>query len=374
MSAKNQLTLTVGVLQGALDKVKHALPAANCGMPTLRSVRLETTASGTGISATDLNVGIRVTVPAAVELTSPIILSSEKLLGYVKLLDGEDVTISTTAKSDGRATLTCGEIRGGIPCFAGTDGFVLPTGDKTIEIEQSILRRMLGFVAFAVPTDDSRYTLQGIQLEATGKELLLVATDGHRISIYTVPFETDTALTLLIPASLVRVLMATLDDSDGTVRIESTPDALGITVTGEHLIEMRSQRMSGQFPAWRAIMPESHPNSFDLAVGPIHRAFLRCILMADSRSQCVDMRFNKNTLSMRGASTETGESEDKVQLSTEIPEPLRIGICGGYVVDILKRIPDEIRINVGTEKDVVLFMAEPVKGETLRYGVMPMRV
>lgn len=374
MNKGNKLTLPVPTLQGALEIVRHALPSASAGVPMLRTVRFETTAAGTGISATDLNIGIRVTIPAEEELAKPLILSSEKLLNYVKLLDGDKVTISTKSEDSHRAWLTCGDIRGGIPCTEGAPGFTLPSGAAVIDVEQSKLRRMLGFVAFTITETADRYTLNGIQLEATGKELIAVATDGHRISIYSIPYECETASSLLIPAALVRALLATLKDSDGNVRIENTPDAIGITIAGEHLIEMRSQRLTGQFPNYRAVVPVSDRLQLDFQVATTLRAYQRCILMSDSQSQVVEMRFEKSTLTLRGATSESGESEEKISFSAVLPEPMRLGLKGTYVVDILKRLEGSVCMDIGDHKSVVMFHASPAEGEKLRYGIMPMRV
>ncbi|MCB2028046.1 MAG: DNA polymerase III subunit beta, partial [Rhodoferax sp.] len=58
-------------------------------------------------------------------------------------------------------------------------------------VPQKTLKDLLGQVAFAMAVHDIRYYLNGILFVAEGKQLSLVATDGHRLAFASVTLEAE---------------------------------------------------------------------------------------------------------------------------------------------------------------------------------------
>ncbi|MDP1136644.1 DNA polymerase III subunit beta, partial [Klebsiella pneumoniae] len=52
----------------------------------------------------------------------------------------------------------------------------------SFSVPQKVLKDLLGQVSFAMAVQDIRYYLNGILFVAEGKQLSLVATDGHRLA------------------------------------------------------------------------------------------------------------------------------------------------------------------------------------------------
>ena len=53
-------------------------------------------------------------------------------------------------------------------------------------LEMPLVAAVIDKVAYAVSRDETRYTLCGVRLEVEGRELKLVATDGHRLARFQV--------------------------------------------------------------------------------------------------------------------------------------------------------------------------------------------
>src|SRR5918995_1481346 len=111
-------------------------------LPILANVLLETDGETIRVSATDLEVGARVTVPARVASKGAITISARKLSEIVKELPSAWLTLDAKA-----------------------------------------LKEMLTHTSFAVSHDETRYALNGVLFVIQAKEMRVVATDGHRLAI-----------------------------------------------------------------------------------------------------------------------------------------------------------------------------------------------
>ena len=52
-----------------------------------------------------------------------------------------------------------------------------------LTLEAKVLRDMLTQTSFAISHDETRYALNGVLFALQGKEVRLVATDGHRLAL-----------------------------------------------------------------------------------------------------------------------------------------------------------------------------------------------
>jgi DNA polymerase-3 subunit beta len=111
----------------------------------------------------------------------------------------------------------------------------------------------------AVGTEETRYYLNGVNLEFTPDGVVMAATDGHRMIVLRQPYGEHAATTahasVIVPRDLVAKLkinprMKTLDTTDLTVGDDGR-------LTFEHLGEsFGGSRIDGAFPDYRRVMPQ----------------------------------------------------------------------------------------------------------------------
>ncbi|HQX58456.1 MAG TPA: DNA polymerase III subunit beta, partial [Burkholderiaceae bacterium] len=88
-------------------------------------------------------------------------------------------------------------------------------------VPQKTLKDLLGQVAFAMAVHDIRYYLNGILFVAEGKQLSLVATDGHRLAFASVTLETEVPRQeVILPRKTVLELQRLLSDAEGTIEMQ----------------------------------------------------------------------------------------------------------------------------------------------------------
>lgn len=119
--------------------------------------------------------------------------------------------------------------------------------------------RALRAVLVAVSTEETRYYLNGINLEFTPDGVTMCATDGHRMIVLRQPYgehgATGAHASVIVPRDLVAKLkinprMKPLDETTLTIGDDGK-------LTFEHAGEMfGGSRVDGSFPDYRRVVPQ----------------------------------------------------------------------------------------------------------------------
>ena len=159
-------------------------------LPILANVLLETDGDTVRLTATDLEVGARVSVPARVAGKGAITVSARKLAEIVRELP--NASIRLTASGEQRITIECGRSRFkllGLPKdeFPAFPAVKFETGWRATA---GNLQKLIQHVAFAASTEESRPILNGVLWELRPDRMRMVATNGHRLARMDVPTAT----------------------------------------------------------------------------------------------------------------------------------------------------------------------------------------
>ena len=95
---------------------------------------------------------------------------------------------------------------------------------------------------------------------------------------------------------------------------------------------------------------------------------------ADERSRAVRLKLDKGEMKLSASSSETGESEDSIEISYN-GESLTIGFNAQYIIDFLKAVgAGDVRLELKDAQSAG--QLRPAEGEeyNYRYIVMPMRI
>jgi DNA polymerase-3 subunit beta len=95
---------------------------------------------------------------------------------------------------------------------------------------------------------------------------------------------------------------------------------------------------------------------------------------ADERSHAVRLKLEKGELKLSASSTETGESEDSIEIAYD-GDPLTIGFNAQYLIEFIKASgAAEVKLELKDAQSAGQF--RPAEGEDYkyRYIVMPMRI
>ncbi|MEK7714094.1 MAG: DNA polymerase III subunit beta, partial [candidate division NC10 bacterium] len=276
-------------------------------LPILANVLLEADGETVRLTATDLEVGARVSIPARVGAKGAITVAARKLAEIVKELAAAAVAVKVGENAS--VSLRCGGVTYkllGLPA----DDFppVVPAAPESwVTLEAKTLREMLSQTGFAVSHDETRYALNGVLFVLQGKEVQMVATDGHRLALAKRSLGRGVGgATGIVPRKAVLEIMRVLGAGED-VQIAITQNQFVLQMPN---FVMTARLIEGQFPNYDAVIPKGHPRKMVLARGALTAALRRVSVMAEERNKPVRFTLNPASLRLSASSQELGEAEE----------------------------------------------------------------
>jgi DNA polymerase-3 subunit beta len=345
-------------------------------IPILSNFLFEASADKLSITATDLDLSLRTACPAQTKKEGSCTIPARKLYDYVKLLPEGDIAIKllenhwVNIRSGRSNTKMVGMARANFPSLPA-----FPTAG-VVKIPSDVLRQMIAKTIFAISNEESRYTLNGALLLLKPESIVMVATDGHRLAHIersNTPLEVSGELKTLVPKKAMAELLSLLGTGESEFVEFAKDDTTLFFRLGNRLLT--SRQLTGQFPNYEAVLPKDNNRSVAVANGEITAAIQRVAQFADERSGAIRLRLEKNELKISSSSTETGESEDSIEIAYSA-EPMTIGFNSQYLIDFFKNADaDQVRIEFKDAQSAGQLRPDIPDAEfKYRYVVMPMRI
>ena len=345
-------------------------------IPILSNYLLEAAGDKLAITATDLDLSLRTSCNAKVKKEGSCTVPARKLHDYVKLLPDADITIKLLENH--WVSIRCGRSNTKMVGMARSNFPSLPAFPTSgvIKIPSQVLRSMIAKTGFAIASEESRYTLNGALMVLKPEAIIMVATDGHRLSHIEhsgSKFEgVSGEMKTLVPKKCMDELRALLDSTDAE-EIEFAKDESTLYFRiGLRLLT--SRQLTGQFPNYEAVLPKDNNKSINVRGEDLGAAISRVAQFADERSRAVKIRLEKGELKLSASSTETGESEDSIEIDYN-GDSLAIGFNAQYLLDFLKANGSgDVKLEFKDSQSAG--QMRPAKSEDYkyRYIVMPMRI
>jgi DNA polymerase-3 subunit beta len=226
-------------------------------LPILSNVLLQTENGRLKLTTTNLEVGINVWVPAKVDDEGAITVPAKLFTDFVNSLPPGPAELSLNVRTK-TVHLRSGPYEAN---FKGLEALEFPTipvaPDKpTTKLTKSVLRRMIGEVAFVATTDDSRPVLTGVLTTFEGDKITMAAADPYRLSVRTGSLlgRVESKLEVIIPARSLQEVQRIIDDTDDPVEIFITPNGSQVIFHTEEA-DLVSRVIEGQFPNYRQVIP-----------------------------------------------------------------------------------------------------------------------
>ena len=339
-------------------------------MPILANVLVVGRDDQVSITATDLEVELVAKANVTLQQGGEITLPGRKLLDIVKALpDKAQVTISVEGE---RATVRSGKSRFTLATLPASD---FPTvedirAQKALVIGQSALRRLLDKTHFSMAQQDVRYYLNGMLLEADGKVLRTVATDGHRLSYCeaTLEHEAGTAQQVIVPRKGVLELQRLLS-GEGSVEL-----AIGTNHVRAQIGDIRftSKLIDGRFPEYGRVIPSNPTKRIPVNRDVLRSALQRAAILSNEKYRGIRLAVKSGLLMLQSHNPEQEEAEEELEISYS-GEELEIGFNVNYLLDALAAVDDgEVELGLTDANNSCLLTS--AAAPQAKYVVMPMRL
>ena len=339
-------------------------------LPILSNVLLSLEGTQLSLTGTDLEVELigRVEVEAGA-IDGEITVPARKLVDICKSLP-DSSQIEFTVDS-GKATVKAGRGRFTLSTLPATEfpSVDESAGDQTLEIAQSVVKRLIDRTAFAMAQQDVRYYLNGMLLELKAGRLRMVATDGHRLALCTANEAVSTGdAAIIIPRKGVLELSRLLD----------TDESIRLVIGSNHIraanqqFTFTSKLVDGKFPEYERVLPKSADKTVIGQRLELRQAFTRTAILSNEKYRGVRLKLSTDTLDITANNPEQEQAEEVVAVEYQGDE-LEVGFNVSYLLDVLSVLDGEqIRLSLSDSASSAL-LEEADEGESL-YVVMPMRL
>ena len=345
-------------------------------IPILSNYLFEAAGDKLSLTATDLDLSLRTSCSAKVKKEGACTIPARKLYDYVKLLPDADITIKLLENH--WVSIRCGRSNTKMVGMARANFPSLPTFPTAgvVKIPAQVLRSMIAKTGFAISNEESRYTLNGGLMMLKPESITMVATDGHRLAHVERAGEkfegVSGEMKTLVPKKAMDELKSLLDSTDAeTIEFAKDESTLFFRI-GQRLLT--SRQLTGQFPNFEAVLPKEITKSVSVQGDELGSAIARVAQFADERSRAVRLKLEKGELKLSASSTETGESEDSIEVSYN-GDPLTIGFNAQYLVDFIKASgAGEVKLEFKDPQSAGQMRPAESEDYKYRYIVMPMRI
>ena len=335
-----KFTITREHLQEGLMAVAASVPAKTT-LPVLSNILVETQDDGLRLSGTDLDIAVSTTATAAVEESGAITLPARKLVEIVREMPSAAIKVSSAGEQ--RVTIECGRSRFkllGLP-REEFPAFPAVSFDESWKCQARELHKLIGHVAFAASTEESRPILNGVLWELRPERMRMVATNGHRLARMDVPVAGGSEETNLIVPPKALEQIRRLFDAEEEIEIARSENHLGFRSPGTQIF---TRLIEGPYPNYEQVIPRENDKTLTTDKVGLIAALRRMSIVASDQTHRIRVALTNGSCKLSVQTPDLGEAQEEVTVTYE-GAPLEIGFNAQYLLEVLKVIPtDEVRM------------------------------
>jgi len=339
-------------------------------MPILSNILMIAKDGQLAITATDLEVELVAQTEVETESDGEITVSGRKLLDICRALpEGSEVSVSLSGE---KLSVRAGRSKFNLVTLPAAEFPVVEDikAGQTITVSQAALGRLIEKTHFSMAQQDVRYYLNGMLLEAGGKYLRAVATDGHRLALCQADLEGDDLdeQQVIVPRKGVLELQR-LMSGEGDLDIELGSNHIRIQLDG---IRFTSKLIDGRFPEYDRVIPKQSSNELKADRGEFKSALQRTAILSNEKYRGIRLVIRDSGVMLQAHNPEQEEAEE--ELAVEYTgEDIEIGFNVNYLLDALGAVEgDNVTLSVQDSNSSCL-IRQP-GNEDCTFVVMPMRL
>ncbi len=294
-----------------------------------------------------------------------------KLIDILRSLPSDQII--SLASQNNKLVLQAGKSRFTLQTLPAEDFPLVQESAKfgsVFSIPQKVLKNLLQQVSFAMAVQDIRYYLNGILFVVDGKQLSLVATDGHRLVYSSSELEVDVPKQeVILPRKTVLELQRLLSESDDAIEIQFANNQAKFNFGS---MEFVTKLVEGRFPDYNRVIPKGHKNKLTIGRQALLTSLQRTAILTSDKFKGVRFNFEPNLLRITSSNTEQEEAIEELDINYS-GDAIEIGFNVTYLIDALNNMTQEmVGIELSDGNSSALFTLPD--NATYSYVVMPMRI
>ena len=316
---------------------------------------------------TNLNVYYQTRLAISGKGEAEFVIEPKRLIEFMQFLQPGKITLDI---KDKQTTILQGKTKGNFPTMVVED-FPPPPKmpGKEQKIATSFLTQNLPLILFTASNDDARPVLTGISFSTDEDNLVMVATDGFRLSLVK---ERSKGIipSMIVPAEFLQEVLRNINKEKEVGFSYSQEEKTICFYVREH--SFYSRLIEGEFPPYERVLPAETKTTAILEKDDLMRNIKLISVFARDFSNVVVCDFRKNELAMR-PKKEGNEENTTVQEAQIKGEEMRVAFNFRYLLDFLNHTDSKsITIEMLRPDAPVVFRNE--KNNDFLHIIMPVRI
>jgi DNA polymerase-3 subunit beta len=355
-------------LAKAIQQVER-VTSKNVTLPVLKCILLETKDSSLIIKATNLDIGIEVTIPVKIQEEGTVAVPGATFSALLQNMEQEKNVILETKD---QVLLVTGEHgAASLKTVPHEDfpGIPRVTPDNTFTMVSEDFLRGLKSVWYSSATTSMKPELSSVYLYAEDESLVFVATDSFRLAEKKVKNKKAKDIPdILIPFKGIPEVTRVLENIAGEVTV--VVDKTQISFEGEG-IYLVSRVVDGHFPDYRQIIPQGNKTKVTFLKADIISALKLANIFSDQFHQVgIGVNSGEKSLEIKTKNNDIGEARKKIP-ATVVGEDVAVNFNYKYIMDCFQSIgSDSVSFEFnGLNRPLVI---KGASDQSFTYLVMPM--
>ena len=341
-------------------------------LPILANVLIRKVGSSLQFTTSDLEIQIRTLAELdgdAGNFTTTV--GARKLIDILRTMPADQTVVLESSQN--KVILKGGKSKFTLQTMPAEDFPLVqesPGFGPAFSVPQKTLKDLLGQVSFAMAVHDIRYYLNGILFVAEGKQLSLVATDGHRLAFASALLDIEVPRQeVILPRKTVIEMQRLLSEVEGAIEMQFANNQAKFSFDG---MEFVTKLVEGKFPDYNRVIPKNHKNRITLGRVPLLATLQRTAILTSDKFKGVRLNIEPGTLRVASNNAEQEEAVDELDIDYT-GDNIEIGFNVTYLIDALSNMDQEmVKLELSDGNSSALFTIPD--NATFKYVVMPMRI
>ncbi len=372
-----KFTIKKDLLLDALIKVSKAISTKNL-IPVLAGVKFELKKKRLTLTASDNDITIQTSIDSLsdddfkIDSEGSIIIQGKYILDIVRKLPDKYINIEVIDELKILIYTENSEFNLNGISESEYPNVGLEESKKKVNIKAGTLKSIVSQTAFATSTEESKPVLTGINFNIVGDVLECNSTDSYRLARKVVKLEksSEDNYNIVIPSHNLLEFTRILGDDDEEVELHIFNNKV-LFKNGN--LKFESRLINGTYPNTSNLLPDDSYLVVSTNLSDFYNVIDRVsILTSDKEKNIVTLETNGNILTLKSSSAEIGRVEEKMTISKNNSEDIRISFSAKYMMEALKSFSTET-VDLHFVGEIKPILIKSTEDETLTQLVLPIR-
>lgn len=372
-----KFTIKKDLLLEALNKVSRAISTKNL-IPVLAGIKFELKKKKLTLTASDNDITIQTSIESTsdedfkIESEGSIIIQGKYILDIVRKLPDKYINIEVVDELKIVIYTENSEFNLNGISESEYPNIGLEESKKKVNVNASVFKTIVNQTAFASSNEESKLVLTGINFNIVGDILECNSTDSYRLARKVVKLdkESEENYNIVIPSHNIVEFCKILSEDDEIVELHIFNNKI-LFKTGN--LKFESRLINGTYPNTSNLLPDDSLLVVSTKLADFYDVIDRVsILTSDKEKNIVTLETTDEWLILRSSSAEIGRVEEKMPITKNNSENIKISFSAKYMMEALKSFSTET-VDIHFVGEIKPILIKSNEDTTLTQLVLPIR-